>query len=124
MQITLLVGALAFWCSHAFGADVPKEMIDMNIRACEKIKASPILDKDSYHPDAEHLTSFCTCSTQAYFNKLLPESEWQETKTNPMKYVPQQSDSPDVVKQKREQAKAHTALVKERLKQADAMCKN
>jgi hypothetical protein len=98
MQSKFLCAGLFFLCSHAFAADVPKELIDMNIKACEQIKVSPLLDKDAYRPDAAHLTSFCTCSTETYFNKLLPEADWQEMKSNPMKYVPQQSDSQEVIR--------------------------
>lgn len=124
MKSKLLLACLILLCSHAYAADVPKELIDANIKACETIKSSPLLDKDSYRPDASHLSSFCKCSTETYFYKLLPDSEWQETKNNPIKNLPQQGDSPEVIKLKRENSKSRAAIVKERLKQADAMCKN
>jgi len=122
MKIKALVTGAILVSAHAMAANVPQELIDLNIKACEQIKTSGLLAKDMYRPDAAHLTSFCTCTTETYFRKLLPESEWQEMRTNPARNIPNQGDSPDEVKAKRERMKAVGAAVHERQMQAESAC--
>jgi hypothetical protein len=122
MQIKALLAGMILVSGHVLAANVPQDWIDFNIKACEKMQTSSMLSKESYHPDAAHLTSYCTCTTETYFRKLLPESEWQEMNANPARNLPVKGDSPEEVKAKRERMKATGLAVHERQQKAEAAC--
>lgn len=107
--------------TSAFAANVPRELIDGNIKLCKQMKArtNPELAKNP-----EKLASLCTCSMETYFLKIMTDADFQEAATFVKQNARQPGDTPEITKAKHERIKKRQELTEERMKAAEAQCKS